>query len=205
MNKSKYFTTHWLLCISAVEWKNIRFPVCLIAHTDMTGFSCKWNKTLSGRSVVIIIQINLILRAVTGSTWHNTEYFPGLFFGCCCSGTFSSLLIHADTLWNKTSLLKSRWWVRGRLQQTLALLLLLLLFLCYKVGGFYATEMFTGEVKILNIQSVKLKQRSLSTSGSRTGAEGEWSARWTARQYCGRSFSIHQSMFRPSPSVMSFE
>lgn len=68
MNKSKYFTTHWLLCISAVEWKNVRFPVCLIAHTDMTGFSCKWNKTLSGRSVVIIIQINLILRAVTGST-----------------------------------------------------------------------------------------------------------------------------------------
>lgn len=88
--------------------------------------------------------------------------------------------MHADTLWNKTSLLKSRWWVRGRLQQTLALLLLLLLFLCYKVGGFYATEMFTGEVKILNIQSVKLKQRSLSTSGSRTGAEGGWSARWTA-------------------------
>lgn len=75
MNKSKYFITHWLLCISAVELKNIHLPVCLITHTDMTGFSCKCNKTLSGRGVVIIIQINLILRT-SGSSWHNTEYFP---------------------------------------------------------------------------------------------------------------------------------
>lgn len=36
--------------------------------------------------------------------------------------------------------------------------------------------MYIVEVEILNIQSVKLKQSSLSTSGSRSQAEGKWSS-----------------------------